>query len=295
MTVLLKEQKVVDGLTLKPIKPVLPQRIAYNQVVARFKPLELGVPFTGEPPKATYDDPVEYHSFDTNIRLIGNESVTYSHDELYNLQNYVTNKLNVQLSNLWYQGTDNAVTLRNLANSTSYSSNSTLWINDVSTATSNYTNAYRINVVVDADQYAALQKRSKLDQMRHKIRSNLLIKVKHRGAHQGSNHSPAELKARDTLRDLLLESEWRRYITNGFIMVKGRSGLWYQIFNPTTGRRVQVYKNNRPIESICIHTDSTCPPTDHVINLKVLVEYDEDAIRSGGNIHPILVPSAWAS
>lgn len=28
------------------------------------------------------------------------------------------------------------------------------------------------------------------------------------------------------------------------------------------------------------------PPTDHVINMKVLVEYDEHSIWNGGNINP---------
>ena len=38
-----------------------------------------------------------------------------------------------------------------------------------------------------------------------------------------------EVKARETLRDMLTESEWRKYVTNGFVMVKGQS-LWYQVF-----------------------------------------------------------------
>lgn len=96
----------------------------------------------------------------------------------------------------------------------------------------------------------------------------------------------AEVKARETLRDMITESEWRRYLTNGFVMVKGKSGLFYQIFS-THSKRINVFHNNEHIESICIHTDQECPPSDHVINMKVLIELDEEAVRKGGNISKV--------
>lgn len=127
-------------------------------------------------------------------------------------------------------------------------------------------------------------------QIKNLIKSNLLIKVggNRRALKQGDLK---ELKARDTLRDMITERDWRRYVTNGFIMVKGASDFswngvqgpfWYQVFND--GRRVQVYKDGNHVHSICIHTDKICPPSDHVINIKVLVEIDESQVWSGGNI-----------
>jgi hypothetical protein len=95
-----------------------------------------------------------------------------------------------------------------------------------------------------------------------------------------------ELKARQTLREMLLESEYRRYLTNGFIMVRGQSGKWYQIFNDQ--RRIQVYENNKLVSRLCIYTSSECPPTDHVINMKLLAELDEDRLWSGSNIYDIV-------
>ena len=94
--------------------------------------------------------------------------------------------------------------------------------------------------------------------------------------------SPAEQKARDTLRDLLSEADWRGYITNGFIVSRGPSGRRYQIFRDQ--RRTVVWDNGREIARICIHTDQDCPPTDHVLNLKILTEIDEDAVWAGGNV-----------
>jgi hypothetical protein len=139
------------------------------------------------------------------------------------------------------------------------------------------------------------------DSIKEIIRSNLLIKTGRSRSHLPTQVSGQELKARDTLRDMLTEAEWRRYVTNGFIMVKGRAGftspkfgvgisqkmsgssLWYQIFNDR--RRVKVFQDGKEFAQICIHTVNECPPSDHVINMKVLVELDEDMIWQGGNPH----------
>lgn len=114
---------------------------------------------------------------------------------------------------------------------------------------------------------------------------NTVRKSNSRNMMPAANISSQELKARETLREMLSESEYRRYITNGFIMVKGQSGLWYQIFG--NGARLKTYKDGKAFELLCIHTDSACPPSDHVINMKVLVEIDEESVRKGSNISPL--------
>jgi hypothetical protein len=90
-----------------------------------------------------------------------------------------------------------------------------------------------------------------------------------------------ERVARASLRDMLSEADWRRYLTNGFIMVKGKSGYWYQLFS--NGSNVQVYMKGNRVASICIHSDGV-PPTDHVINMKLLIELDEQQVWHGGNV-----------
>jgi hypothetical protein len=124
----------------------------------------------------------------------------------------------------------------------------------------------------------------KVDALRAAIKSNLLIRMGRTRESLAAKVSEAELRARDTLRDMLTESEWRRYVTNGFIMVKGQSGRWYQVFN-RSNERIRVYENGKHINNICIHTDGECPPTDHVISMKILLEIDEQAVLKGGNIH----------
>ena len=120
---------------------------------------------------------------------------------------------------------------------------------------------------------------SNRDIFKARIKSNLLVRVQQRQRYL-SNVLPQEQRARDVLRDMLTEQEWRRYVTNGFIMVKG-SHFWYQIF--ATGG-VDVYLDGKKIHHICVHTDQKCPPTDHIINMKTLVEIDEEMLWRSGNI-----------
>jgi hypothetical protein len=131
---------------------------------------------------------------------------------------------------------------------------------------------------------AALAKANKRAAHQMKLKANLGVIIRKRRALTDLPKPIAEeLKARDTLRDVLTEREWRRYITNGFIMVRGSSGKWYQIF--AQGYQTQVYEHGKYLSSICIHTDSVCPPSDHVLNMKVMIEIDEEAIWKGGRIY----------
>lgn len=95
---------------------------------------------------------------------------------------------------------------------------------------------------------------------------------------------PQEQKARDCLRDMISEADWRRYVTNGFIMVKGSRG-WYQIF-ASKYERIRFFQNNKHLHNLCVHTDDSCPPSDHVVNMKIMVECNEDGLWNGeANVH----------
>jgi len=123
---------------------------------------------------------------------------------------------------------------------------------------------------------------AKKENLRQKLKGNLISPYRKRIA-LISPETLAEEKARISLRDMLPENEWRRYVTNGFIMVKGKSGKWYQIFN-RSHERVRVYEKGIYTTQLCIHTVNECPPTDHVLNIKFLAEFDEDTLWAGANI-----------
>ena len=135
-------------------------------------------------------------------------------------------------------------------------------------------------------------------QLRQTMKNNLIIKVG-KTMKDIRTLDPKEIKARETLRDMISEKDWRRYITNGFIMVQGQKDFmpidartekarslkgqfWYQIFGD---KRVQVFCNNINIGELCIHSDQVCPPSDHTINMKVLVELDEMALWKEANFY----------
>jgi len=115
------------------------------------------------------------------------------------------------------------------------------------------------------------------------IRKNLLIKDRGRNKGFSTQWSAEEQKARDTLRDMLTEKDWRRYMTNGFVMKKGASGNWYQIFSARR-EKMQVYYEGKRTHRICIHSDSSCPPSDHVINMMVMIDVDERWVWQNGNV-----------
>lgn len=98
--------------------------------------------------------------------------------------------------------------------------------------------------------------------------------------------STAEIKARQTLRDLITEREYRKYISFGHLFVRGKSNKVYQIFSNQD--KIQVYDKGKPLKKLCIHTDRSCPPTDHVLNLKLMIELDEDLIWKESHVFDFL-------
>ena len=119
-------------------------------------------------------------------------------------------------------------------------------------------------------------------QIKSLIRGNLSAKSRSRYPVLSPKVSKEEIKARDTLRDLITEKEWRRYLTNGFVLIKAQSGKYYQVFNDQ--RHIRVYVKGVLTDEICIHThsDTKCPPTDHILNMMFLINNDENLIWSKG-------------
>lgn len=114
------------------------------------------------------------------------------------------------------------------------------------------------------------------------IKENISYSKKQRQETIFNSPSNAENKAIASLRDMLSEKEFRKYLINGFIMVKATSGKWYQIFKKQ--KHIKVYEKGILVKELCIHTDAKeVPPTDHVINMKLLVECDEQLLWKSSN------------
>lgn len=231
---------------------------------------------------------------DNQIQIIGDytfdEATVLNSASLQNAYSAINNRVNDMI----YQGMGIPITLLNSGTSatTAGSITDNLWYGtDWGTTATTATNS--ITVQYDSSQrlvritgYAPERVDLKAG-IRRQIKENMRSSVQRNRTHlDWSQATPAELKARETLREMIPESEWRRYVANAFIMVRGASGNWYQIFG-RRGERLRVYRDGKHIQSICIHTDNRCPPTDHVLNMKFLVEFDEQAVLAGGNISQI--------
>jgi len=108
--------------------------------------------------------------------------------------------------------------------------------------------------------------------IRRNTKYSLRVNKRKKGIHI---FSKPELKARDTLRDLVSEKQWRKYLSRGYVIIKGKSGKVYQIFAKHLTKRIQVYEKNIKIFDLCIHSENV-PNTDHVITCMLLIQNNEE-------------------
>lgn len=104
--------------------------------------------------------------------------------------------------------------------------------------------------------------------------------MKRHGIGQAENE--AELAARETLKKIIGDAKFRRFLKHGHISVKAKSGLVYQLFSGS--RHAQVYENGKCIESVCVVLDGDFPPTDSLIMRYLLILNDEQDFRKIANI-----------
>lgn len=73
-----------------------------------------------------------------------------------------------------------------------------------------------------------------------------------------------EKRARETLRLVVGDDQYRRFLKHGFVSARNRkSGKVYQIFGGT--RMVNVYENGKHIERLCVYLSGSFPATDQII------------------------------
>jgi len=90
--------------------------------------------------------------------------------------------------------------------------------------------------------------------------------------------SPAEERARETLRQLVGDANYRSLLRNGFITVRAKSGKVYQI-HPGHDMTC-VFQGGKMIERLCVILSGNFPPSDAVIVRYLMILNDEDTFRS---------------
>lgn len=133
---------------------------------------------------------------------------------------------------------------------------------------------------------------TKAEMMREKIRANMSgIRMPYKYLNIVKESDP-EAKARGLLREMIGDVAFRNYVTRGFILVKGRSGLLYKIQRQHGASAIQTMAKTKdgsmkPYENICIvFQDSKLPETDVVIMRMLLCMHDEFGLRSMANVWP---------
>jgi hypothetical protein len=143
-----------------------------------------------------------------------------------------------------------------------------------------YTNLTNVNYTAATTGWFVPQQNQK-EIKRYQLKSKLIISVKSR-AQLVRGVSAAEQTAIQTLREMISESDFRRYIKYGFLMVRGSSGDMFQVFRENW--KTKVYRDGELIEEVCVRIkDSNVPPTDNVIAFKTIIESDDEAFRAMGN------------
>lgn len=95
-----------------------------------------------------------------------------------------------------------------------------------------------------------------------------------------------EIKAIETLREMISEADYRRFLKYGFILVRARSGKIYQI--PRVNKHIKVWHNGQVVEELCSYiNDEKIPPTDRLVAFKTMLESDngEEELRKISNVY----------
>ena len=120
---------------------------------------------------------------------------------------------------------------------------------------------------------------------RQYLKRNLVINIKSR-ANLIRDIPKNEQVAIETLREEITETEFRKYIKYGFVLVEGQSGKTYQVFRNES--HTKVWKGGKVIEEVCVRIrDYKIPPTDNVIAFLNMIQIDENEFRKMGNVYKI--------
>lgn len=87
-----------------------------------------------------------------------------------------------------------------------------------------------------------------------------------------------EIRARETLKRVIGDRKFRSFLKNGFISVRAKSGLVYQIFPGYD--MTKVYRDGEQVEKLCVVLKGGFPPTDSLIMRYLLILNDEQDFRS---------------
>lgn len=149
-----------------------------------------------------------------------------------------------------------------------------------------YTNIYWDST--DASQWISTPPLSPGERMRQMIRDRMAPTIRMRRALPTPGDIREE-RARETLRRILGEQSFRKFLRDGFITVVAKSGLTYRIF-PGHGI-TEVYDRGIMVERLCVVLKGNFPPTDSLIMRYLLILNDEGEFSEYAVKHAVWSPN----
>lgn len=99
-----------------------------------------------------------------------------------------------------------------------------------------------------------------------------------------------EMRARETLRMMIGEERYHRFLRKGFILANNpKSGYTYQIFH-SRHHFTHVWKDGKMVQRLCIYLKGDFPPTDFVITMYLLALNNDQRIWQVGNKYAPVEP-----
>jgi len=173
------------------------------------------------------------------------------------LMQNVLNYINVRIEEEVFVGTDGTIKTR--AGGSTYQLDNITWHNSNATTYVSNSAYYGQNTFLDPMTHHRLQHNAP-DFLMGSRRSLMVLP------------GPEE-KARALLRSMIGDGAFRRYLKDGFVSYKAKSGKVYQI--PGQGM-VTVWNHGKAEQKLClVFQKSDMPPTDSVIMRLLILEHDE--------------------
>jgi hypothetical protein len=91
-----------------------------------------------------------------------------------------------------------------------------------------------------------------------------------------------ELRARETLRRIVGDMKYRKFLAQGFVTIRAPSGLVYQIF--PGHQQTVVWNRGQPVERLCVVMVGDFPPTDSLVARYLMILSSEDQFRKLANV-----------
>lgn len=123
-----------------------------------------------------------------------------------------------------------------------------------------------------------------VSRIREVLRQRSCPAIKIRGRRSLSSDTDVrEQRARTTLRRMIGEKGYRRFLKDGFVTLVGKTGLVYCIH--PGHKMTDVYDNGKLIDRACVVLNGNFPPTDSLIMRYLLILNDEERFNSHAISH----------